>query len=39
MEADAGAGYEDMAEDDESSEPAYASEGQREYLAVDSDEE
>jgi len=35
MEADAGAGYEDMAEDDESSEPAYASEGQREYLAVD----
>jgi S-DNA-T family DNA segregation ATPase FtsK/SpoIIIE len=39
MEADAGAGYEDMAEDDESSEPAYVSEGQREYIAIDSDEE
>jgi S-DNA-T family DNA segregation ATPase FtsK/SpoIIIE len=39
MEADASAGYEDMAEDEEPAEPAYASEGQREYLAVDSDEE
>ena len=40
MEADAAAGYADMAEeDDEAAEPAYASEGQREYLAVDSDEE
>ncbi len=39
MEADASAGYEDMAEDEEPSEPAYASEGQREYLAVDSDED
>jgi S-DNA-T family DNA segregation ATPase FtsK/SpoIIIE len=39
MEADAAAGYEDMAEDDDSSEPAYVSEGQREYIAVDSDEE
>ncbi len=39
MEADAEAGYEDMAEDDDSSEPAYVSEGQREYLAIDSDEE
>ncbi len=39
MEADAQAGYEDMAEEDDSSEPAYASEGQREYIAIDSDEE
>ena len=40
MEADAEAGYEDMAEeDDDSSEPAYVSEGQREYIAIDSDEE
>ncbi|MHC4166045.1 MAG: DNA translocase FtsK [Planctomycetota bacterium] len=40
MEADGEAGYEDMAEeDDESSEPAYVSEGQREYIAIDSDEE
>ena len=40
MEADAEAGYEDMAEDDDdSSEPAYISEGQREYIAIDSDEE
>jgi S-DNA-T family DNA segregation ATPase FtsK/SpoIIIE len=39
MEADAQAGYEDMAEEDDSSEPAYVSEGQREYIAIDSDEE
>jgi S-DNA-T family DNA segregation ATPase FtsK/SpoIIIE len=40
MEADGEAGYEDMAEeDDDSSEPAYVSEGQREYIAIDSDEE
>ena len=39
MEADAEAGYEDMAEDDDSSEPVYVSEGQREYIAIDSDEE
>ena len=39
MEADAEAGYEDMAEDDDASEPAYVSEGQREYIAIDSDEE
>jgi S-DNA-T family DNA segregation ATPase FtsK/SpoIIIE len=40
MEADADAGYEDMAEEDDgSSEPAYVSEGQREYIAIDSDEE
>jgi len=39
MDADAEAGYEDLAEEtDESSEPAYVSEGQREYLATDSDE-
>jgi len=39
MNADAEAGYEDLAETDESSEPAYVSEGQREYLATDSNEE
>jgi S-DNA-T family DNA segregation ATPase FtsK/SpoIIIE len=40
MDADAEAGYEDLAEEtDEPSEPAYVSEGQREYLATDSDEE
>jgi S-DNA-T family DNA segregation ATPase FtsK/SpoIIIE len=39
MDQDAEAGYEDLAEPDESSEPAYVSEGQREYLATDSDEE
>ncbi|MHC4430449.1 MAG: DNA translocase FtsK, partial [Planctomycetota bacterium] len=39
MEADAEAGFEDMAEEDDSSEPAYVSEGQREYIAIDSDEE
>lgn len=39
MDADAEAGYEDLAEVDESSEPAYVSEGQREYLATDSDDE
>ncbi len=39
MEADADAGYEDMADQDDASEPAYVSEGQREYLAIDSDEE
>jgi S-DNA-T family DNA segregation ATPase FtsK/SpoIIIE len=39
MEADAEAGYENLDETDESSEPAYVSEGQREYLATDSDEE
>jgi len=39
MDADAEAGYEDLAETDESSEPAYVSEGQREYLATDSDDE
>jgi S-DNA-T family DNA segregation ATPase FtsK/SpoIIIE len=40
MDADAEAGYQDLAETDEpSSEPAYVSEGQREYLATDSDEE
>jgi S-DNA-T family DNA segregation ATPase FtsK/SpoIIIE len=39
MDEDAEAGYEDLAEPDESSEPAYVSEGQQEYLATDSDEE
>jgi len=39
MDEDAEAGYEDLAETDESSEPAYVSEGQREYLATDSEEE
>jgi len=40
MDADAEAGYQDLAETDEpSSEPAYVSEGQREYLATDSDDE
>ena len=39
MEEDAEAGYEDMAEEDDPSEPAYVSEGQREYIAIDSDEE
>ena len=39
MDADTEAGYEDLAETDESSEPAYVSEGQQEYLATDSDDE
>jgi len=40
MESDAEAGYEDLAEPDESSaEPAYVSEGQQEYLATDSDDD
>ena len=37
MEADAQAGYEDMAED--SSEHAYVSEGQRGYVSTDNDED
>ena len=39
MEADAEAGYKDMADEEETTEPAYVSEGQREYMAVDSDED
>jgi len=39
MDDDTEAGYEDLAETDESSEPAYVSEGQQEYLATDSDDE
>jgi S-DNA-T family DNA segregation ATPase FtsK/SpoIIIE len=39
MDADAEAGYKDMAEDDSASEPAYISEGQQEYLSSDNDEE
>ena len=35
MEADAAAGYEDMAESEEPPEPAYVSEGQRGYAAAD----
>jgi S-DNA-T family DNA segregation ATPase FtsK/SpoIIIE len=39
MEADAEAGFQDLAEDDKSSEPAYVSEGQQEYLATDSEDD
>ncbi len=39
MDADAEAGFEDMAEEDKTSEPAYISEGQQEYLSTDSDED
>jgi len=39
MDADAEAGYEDLAESNQPSEPAYVSEGQRGYLATDSDDE
>ena len=39
MEADAESGYQDLAETEESSEPAYVSEGQQEYLATDSDDD
>jgi S-DNA-T family DNA segregation ATPase FtsK/SpoIIIE len=39
MEADAEAGYEDLAETDESPEPALLSEGQREYISTDNDED
>jgi S-DNA-T family DNA segregation ATPase FtsK/SpoIIIE len=39
METDAEAGYQDLAETDRSPEPAYVSEGQREYLATDSEDE
>jgi S-DNA-T family DNA segregation ATPase FtsK/SpoIIIE len=39
MEADAEVGFQDLAEDDKSSEPAYVSEGQREYLATDSEDD
>jgi hypothetical protein len=39
MDEDAEAGYEDLDETDEPSEPAYVNEGQQEYLATDSDEE
>jgi len=39
MEADAEAGYADMAEDDTPPEPAYISEGQKEYIATDSEED
>jgi S-DNA-T family DNA segregation ATPase FtsK/SpoIIIE len=39
MDSDAKAGYEDLAETDQPSEPAYVSEGQQEYLATGSDDE
>jgi len=39
MDADAEAGYQDLAETDQPSEPAYVSEGQREYLATDSEDD
>lgn len=39
MEADAETGYQDLAETDKPSEPAYVSEGQKEYIATDSDDE
>jgi S-DNA-T family DNA segregation ATPase FtsK/SpoIIIE len=39
MEADAEAGFQDLAEDDKSSEPAYVSEGQQEYLATNSEDD
>ena len=38
MEADAEAGYQDLAETDKPSEPAYVNEGQQEYIATDSDD-
>ncbi|MEJ2649559.1 MAG: DNA translocase FtsK [Sedimentisphaerales bacterium] len=39
MEADAEAGYKDLADDEDTTEPAYISEGQREYMSTDSDED
>ncbi len=39
MEVDAEAGYKDLAETEDSSEPAYISEGQQGYISTDSDED
>lgn len=39
MEADAEAGYADMAEEPAQEEPAYVSEGQREYMSIDNGDE
>jgi len=39
MDADADAGYEDLAETEVSSEPAYVSEGQRGYMATESEDD
>ena len=39
MDSDAEAGYSDMTDDEEPSEPAYISEGQREYISTDSEDE
>jgi len=37
MEKEAEEGYKDLAKDEASSEPSYISEGQRGYVAVDTD--
>ncbi len=39
MEADAEAGYQDLAEDENPPEPAYVSEGQKEYISTDSEDD
>ena len=39
MEADAEAGYADMTEDEPPAEPAYISEGQKEYMSTDSEDD
>jgi len=39
MEVERRAGYEDLAEDEDSSEPAYVSEGQKGYVAVDGEQD
>ena len=39
MQADAEAGYKDLADDEDKSEPAYINEGQRGYVSTDNDED
>ena len=39
MEEDAEAGYEDLAEDEDSAESSYVSEGQRGYVSVDNEDD
>ena len=39
MEAERETGYKDMAEDEDDSEPAYISEGQKGYAAVDDEQD
>jgi len=39
IEADAEAGYKDLAEEENSTEPVYISEGQKEYIATDSEDD